>query len=98
MAKQVTWSPRALANYFKVLEYLKVKLGQKVADSFIDKTDKIISQISSESILFKKSNVNGAHEVLITKHNLLIYFVKSEEIEILNIYDTRQHPKKKLKK
>ena len=37
------------------------------------------------------------HEVLITKHNLLLYQINETElkVELLAFFDTRQHPKKK---
>ena len=56
----------------------------------------LFEKLASDKIIFKKSeSIKGVNEVLITKHNLLLYRVKNNEIELLTIFDTRQHPHKK---
>lgn len=96
MAKEITWAPKALEDYFKILDYLAYKYDTAIANNFIEKTLLLLEKLASDKIIFKKSeSIKGVNEVLITKHNLLLYCVKNNEIELLTIFDTRQHPTKK---
>ncbi len=96
MAKEISWAPQALDDYFKILDYLLHKFGNKTSDDFIEKTLYLISQLESEKLIFRESeHFKGVNEVLITKHNLLLYRIKKDKIEIVSIFDTRQHPNKK---
>lgn len=95
MAKEVVWSTRAVASFDRVIEYLEKNWTQKEIEKFILKTQKVLRQIESGTIHFKRSEKKDLHEVLVTKHNLLIYRVRKNQIDLLVFYDTRQHPKKK---
>lgn len=95
MAKEVIWSKRAIRSFDRIIDYLQVKWTEKEIVTLISNTNKVINQISTGVVQFRASNQLKIHEVLITKHNLLIYRVSSERIELLVFYDTRQHPKKK---
>lgn len=95
MVKEVIWLPNSVKTYNNVLRYLSANWEPKV-------TDKFISNLKKKLILLEKGNVSfrilkppNVYEVLITKHNLLIYREKGNAIELLRFYDTRQHPKKK---
>jgi hypothetical protein len=95
MGKEVVWSPKAINEFDKIIKYLGKEWSNKEVKKFILRTNKIVDQISSGTIKFRTSGKKSIHEVLITKHNLLIYKIKSEQILLMTFYDTRQHPKKK---
>jgi plasmid stabilization system protein ParE len=95
MEKEVIWSKRAVKSYNKILKYLEENWNEKQIDSFIFKTEKTLLQIASNTIKFRSAGKFEVHEVLVTKHNLLIYRIKNKKIELVSFYDTRQHPKKK---
>ena len=46
--------------------------------------------------MFRRSDKMGIYEALIAKHNLLLYKVEGNRIELLTFFDTRQNPNKKL--
>ena len=93
MVVEVFWTNNAVATYNKVLDYLEVNWPKKVTIDFVSKTHKIIDLLSTGNIKFRSSGKENVYEVLITKHNLLIYRIKSTHIELLRFYDTRQHPR-----
>ena len=95
MVKKVVWSTRATASFDKIINYLEQNWSEKEIEKFINYTQKIIIQISSTTVTFRSSGKKNIHEVLVTKHNLLIYRIYHHQIELLVFYDTRQHPKKK---
>ena len=95
MAKKIIWSTRAVNSFDKIIKYLEKNWTKKEIEKLILTTQKVLQQIESESIKFKSSGKKDIHEVLITKHNLLIYRLKKNQIDLLVFYDTRQHPKKK---
>lgn len=95
MAKKIIWSTKADHSFDRIIKYLQKEWTQKEIEKLILNTQKVLRQIESGSIKFKSSGKKDIHEVLVTKHNLLIYRIKKNQIELLVFYDTRQHPKKK---
>ncbi len=95
MAKKIIWSTGAITSFDKIIKYLEKEWTQKEIEKLILNTQKVIHQIGSDSIKFKSSGKKNIHEVLATKHNLLIYRIQKNQIDLLVFYDTRQHPKKK---
>jgi plasmid stabilization system protein ParE len=94
----VSWTPRAISDFNKILEYLYENWGAKEVDNFIDKTDAVIKIIVENPQIFvksiKKKNVRNG---FITKHNSLFYKVKprKNEIVLLTFWDNRKDPLKR---
>ena len=82
-------------SFDRVIAYLKEDWTEKEILKFVNQTNKILGLIQSDFVKFKRSGKVDLYEVLITKHNLLIYRDNSDRIELLVFYDTRQNPKKK---
>lgn len=95
---KVVWMPTAEMRFQKIVEYLIENWGENEIKYFVQKTEITIELISKFPRLFRKSKRKNIYEAVITKHNLMIYQIARNQIEILTFFDTRQHPKKKLKK
>ena len=95
MAKKIIWTPQAEKTFTLVLEYLQRDWTTKEIKKFISATDKTIGYISKNPEMFRKSIKADIHEALITKHNLVLYKIKKETIDLLVFWDTRRNPKKK---
>lgn len=95
MAKEIVWSPRADKAFDRIIEYLQKDWTEKEITRFVKKTYTVLGLLGKGNIAFRHSEKKGIHEVLITKHNLLIYKETRKDIRLVTFYDTRQHPKKK---
>lgn len=95
MAKEVVWSDSAKRSFDRVIAYLQKDWTDREVTKFVQRTFHVISLIQSGIVIHRKSKKINTFEVPITKHNLLIYRVGPLYYELLLIYDTRQHPKKK---
>jgi plasmid stabilization system protein ParE len=95
MAKKIIWSTRAIASFDRVIKYLEKEWTKKEIEKLVSNTQKVLGQIESGGIKFRSSGKKDIYEVLVTKHNLLLYRIKKNQIDLLFFYDTRQHPKKK---
>ncbi len=93
--RQVVWSSFADQDFAEILLYLSHKWGFKVVEQFINHTENVVQQIVSNPYMFPvvKSSIQVRKAVL-SSHNSLYYRVSDCRIEILRIYDTRQHPGK----
>ena len=95
MTKSVIWSPLSEKDFENILDYLFNVWGNKVANKFIDITEDLIAQISTNPKQFPYFNKRKqVRKCVLTKHNTLYYREMKEQIDILRIYDTRQDPKK----
>ena len=99
MAYKIVWAPKAVYTFDAIISYLQDCWTEKQIKYLVERTGKTINLISLNPYLFRVSEKENIHEVVITKHNLLYYQINSKEktIELLAFFDTRQHPQKKLK-
>ena len=98
MAYKIIWLPTAEKRFHEIIAYLEKEWTEKEIVSLVIKTQTVITIISVSPLTFRKSPSKKIHEVLVTKHNLLLYRVKGRRVELLTFFDTRQHPKRKPKK
>ncbi|MBL4587257.1 MAG: type II toxin-antitoxin system RelE/ParE family toxin [Flavobacteriales bacterium] len=75
---------------------LEIDWNEKVVSAFVQKTEAILGLISENPKLGTLENVErDIRGFGLTKHNRLFYRVEKERIIVLNLFDNRQHPKKK---
>lgn len=92
---QVYLSPRAENTLYELLDYLLKKWGTNATENFLKKFEKKLALISKHPESCPKSNVlEGLYKCVVTKQCALYYRVnkKSQEIEIITIFDTRRNP------
>jgi plasmid stabilization system protein ParE len=93
MIKKIVWSPSAENDFANILEYLNSQWNVTVANQFINLTEGLLTQISLNPMQFPIIHkTKGVRRCVLTKHNSVYYRVKKDQVEVLRIYDTRQHP------
>jgi plasmid stabilization system protein ParE len=97
VGKKIVWSKEALLRFDIVIDYLKSNWTEKEVISFVSETDRILKTIATNPEAFRKSKKTNYREVLITKHNLLLYSVSGGHIRLVTFWDTRQNPRKRFK-
>lgn len=95
MAFEIEWTDEAINSYSEILEYLNARWPLTVTTNFIFKTENVLKRIAENPKRFRKSELKQFHEVLITKHNLVIFLVDDSSVKLITFFDTRQNPKKK---
>jgi plasmid stabilization system protein ParE len=75
MDYQIIWLPKAEERYQQVIDYLQQHWNDTVIKKFILQTEKVLAQVQQQPKMFRRSAKMGIYEVLITKHNLLLYRV-----------------------
>jgi plasmid stabilization system protein ParE len=98
MAYKIVWLPTAEKRFDEIIAYLEQAWTAKEIEALIHKTNEVIAILSVSPVSFRKSPGKKIHEVLVTKHNLLLYRIKGKRVELLTFFDTRQHPKKKYRR
>ncbi len=90
--------PRATKNLDKILTYVHSEFGEKVTIKLNNRIFEVIDLIAEYptmgTVENKEKSIRG---FLIRKQIRLFYRVEKDKLILLNFYDTRQHPKKKLK-
>lgn len=97
MAYEIVWLPKAVKRYDEIISWLSINWSDKEIANFIKRTKEVLDLISNNPTLFRKSERENVHEVLITKHNLLLYRKKRNKVELMTFFDTRQNPSKKFR-
>ena len=94
-AFSIIWSPTARITYYQVLEYLLENWTFKELETFIDRTEEVISHICSNPLLYPYSIESDVHKCVVVKQVSLFYRIKTTNtIELLVFWDNRQDPAK----
>jgi len=94
---KVFLSELAEAKLLKLSEYLLEHWNLKTRDKFIEKLSEKVEQISFQpNSCQKSSEFKGLYKCVVTKQTTFYYRISNDlkEIEIITIFDTRQHPDK----
>ena len=86
----IVWSPQAKNDYWKNIEYLENNWSLKEAANFIDRVDKDLKRIVSETVVYKKTNYKSTFSVLIVKQITLYYRINNNNIELLRFWNNYQ--------
>jgi plasmid stabilization system protein ParE len=96
VAKEVIWTKRASAKFDAIIEYLELDWNKKVVRAFVQKTDTILRLLAQTPELGTLEHAEkGIRGFKLTKHNRLFYRVEKDRLIVLNMFDNRQHPKRK---
>jgi plasmid stabilization system protein ParE len=97
MAAQIRWSDNAKKDYKNVVDYLLLEWNEEIALRFIEVVEHKILHIKAHPFTGLRSQTNpNVRSISITKHNRLYYKITKDLLEIVNIFDTRQHPDKNI--
>lgn len=95
MNKRIRLSPPAKQDLSIVLEYLNEKWSSNVATNFIDIFQVSLKRISDnpdQFPYFRKDLL--IRKCVITKHNIIYFKEGALDIQVIRVFDSRQHPNK----
>lgn len=99
MAYQIILKRRFINKFKKTLWYVEEKWGKQVANQLIIQLDERLDTLANQPLIgISSEKVKDAKSFLLTKHNRVYYRIQNNVIEIVNLYDTRIHPKKNIYK
>lgn len=97
MALSIQWTKRAEDKLDKIIEYLNSEWGEIVIISFLKKLNGSLENLSVfpnlGTIENKAMEIRG---FLIISRIKLFYRIKNEKIIILDLFDNKQNPNKKI--
>lgn len=95
MAYEVIVKKRFTNKVVKILTYLEKEWSNKVAYEFLVKVDRRFNLLKQQPFVgIPSQKISGVRGILITRHNKMYYKVQGEKVIILNLYDSRMHPKR----
>lgn len=91
----VKWTPIAKAHLLDTKMYLKKVWGSAVTKSFIDKIEHTIKSIKDGIVVHQNyEDMENVKQVLVTKHNYLIYMIEENNLIILGLINNYKDPQK----
>jgi plasmid stabilization system protein ParE len=92
---EVVWSPRAKSDLENKLKWLEENWSEREIRQFAKALNERIQLIIQNPNLFPKTRKkSGIHKSVMKFHTVLYYRVTRKEIQILTLFDPRQHPEK----
>ena len=93
--KPVIISPQAKEDINNILYYLSQNWTQKIVDEFLKKLETFYFIISTNPRIFGYYNrQKNIRKYAITKQNIIYYRNRRTAVEIITVFDGRQHPVK----
>ncbi|NTV67598.1 MAG: type II toxin-antitoxin system RelE/ParE family toxin [Chlorobaculum sp.] len=97
MALKILWSKRADKKFDKILEYLPEEWGERITGNFVNKVYGFLEILSEyPEIGTMENEEKGIRGFTIVKEIDLFYKVTGDKIILLDFFDNRQNPEKKL--
>ncbi len=91
---QRKWTQEAKDNLFGILDYLIEHWTERDAKNFNTKLERILALIEKRPLLYPRSRKN-IHRAVITKQITLYYSIKGRHVYLLQLFNNRQHPRKR---
>ena len=96
MALKIFWTKRALSNFDKIIDYLEKDFGDITTRTFAIRVHSFVDNLQEfpelGAIQHTEKQIRG---FVIVKQVTIFYKIYDDHIRILNLFDNRQHPKKK---
>jgi toxin YoeB len=92
--REIKWTLRALKDKMAIYEYWIYK---NKSISYPQKLDRLFNEVMTLTISFPYSGIETEFKnvrIRIVKHFKLVYRITDSVIEVLTVWDSRQHPKK----
>ena len=85
---------RAEQNYNSIKDYIALEWGEKTAEEFAEKADKLFQLLEDfpEMGPIEKENIRGFQ---LSRQTRILYRIRENKIIVLSFFDVRQDPKKK---
>lgn len=94
MAKKIRWTTRSITDRTSIYEYWlernKSDIYPKKLEELFEKSAEIISKFPKIGV---QTNYREVYAKIVGDYKIF-YRIKSDEIQILRVWDTRQHPDK----
>jgi len=95
MVENVVWSPQAVYNFNGIITYLLESWSLDVALNYESAVYDLIDTIARNPFIGMTSEkYAGLRKFLISTHSFMIYRISKNNLEIVDIFDTRQDPNK----
>ena len=95
MPKEIIWSPLSVSDIENTIEYLSDAWNEQVINEFLDEVDLSLQHIALYPRLYPVINKKmKVRKCVVSKHNTIFYQEKKSTIQLLRIFDTRQHLEK----
>jgi plasmid stabilization system protein ParE len=94
----VIWSPKASADLAGIITYLQSEWTGKTISAFFMRLEDLIERVQSFPTIGRKSTSRrNVHLIVLEPHHQVVYqyFPRKKIIAILQLWDTRQDPKKR---
>ena len=95
MIEEVVLSPPAKEKLEQLLQYLSDEFSERIMLAFLSRLEKSVSTVQKYPESCPASlKVKSVRKCTVTKQTVFYYRVRNNRIEILTLFDTRQHPGK----
>lgn len=92
---KVFWTPHALEELEKTIEYLHNNFTDKDIRRLAHKIESSIEIISQNPFIFPVSENKDVHKAIILEFNTMYYRIHDSTVEILSFFSNRQSPQKR---
>lgn len=94
MGYKVIYSEHFQFKLIATTEYIADRFSLKTAADFLNEMEFKIERLQEQPLIGRISKQSDVRKLKVGKYNLIYYRITKECIEILDLFDQRQHPDK----
>ena len=92
--RQLTFSKRSITDIRKISDYIEAKFSLRIKTAFLEKLRKNFDYIVSSPENFPNSEYENLRKCVVSKQTSIFYKIRSKDIVVVSVFDTRQNPNK----
>ncbi len=92
---KISWTSKALFDYYQNLDYLLMEWGEQVAIDFANHVNTIIEIICEYPDIFPLSSYRGIRKAVINKRITLYYKADEDTITLMRFWNNYKDPEKR---
>jgi len=97
MAVRIEWTERVFQDVETIVSYIESEWSATVADGFLELVKERVQTLSKYPFMGMASGrYPSIRSIKLSKHNRLYYRLENDRLDLLNVFDLRQHPNKNL--
>ena len=97
MALRLVWTEEALNGFESTLDYIERKFGWKSASKYAERVEETLTLLTEwpdlGSFQLREKKIRG---FVVRKRTTIIYTQEVDSLIILNVFDNRQDPRKRI--
>ncbi len=92
--RELMFSKKSIKEIREISEYIEAKFSFRIKLDFLEKLKKNLDYVASNPENFPQTEYEDLRKCVVSKQTSIFFKIRSKDIVVVSVFDTRQNPKK----